>query len=169
MPLCAPLSLSLSHSLDKVAFSFNGGKDCTVLLHLIRAVLAKMAGTEQADMSHLRVIYFDNPLEFPEVSDFMSGRSKEYGFEITNLKGSFKEQLVSFLNTHDIQAIFMGQRDIDPGAQGLEEVSQSDHGYPDFLRVNCILHWTYEDVWDFLRTCQLSFPSLYTQGYVFSW
>lgn len=47
--------------------SFNGGKDCTVLLHLVIAVMNSL----KIPVNKLLVIYFRSPHEFPEVSDFI--------------------------------------------------------------------------------------------------
>lgn len=78
----------------------------------------------------------------------------------------------------------MGQRRIDPHAGALEKVlawlvllpcltrrppqhARTDvaKGWPDIVRVNPILDWSYEHVWSFLRSHNLSYCSLYDRGY----
>lgn len=55
---------------EETALSFNGGKDCTVLLHLLSFFLRK--GT------HFQAIYFHNPLCFNEAVQFVTDCAKRY-------------------------------------------------------------------------------------------
>jgi FAD synthetase len=146
-----------------VAFSFNGGKDCTVLLHLLRAATAEVFGA--ADMRDVLCIYFEQRDEFPEVLDFISAVCKRYGMQMRVLQGSFKEALHKLFVTEPVDAIVMGQRRGDPGAAQLDELAPSDPTWPRFVRVNAILSWSYAAVWDFLRSYGVEYCVLYDQGY----
>jgi FAD synthetase len=63
----------------------------------------------------------------------------------------------------------MGSRKTDPYCSNLAEVCPSDteKGYPQFDRINPILHWSYETIWGFLRGYDLMFCSLYEKGYTY--
>lgn len=40
-------------------------------------------------------------------------------------------------------------------------------GYPDFLRLNPIINWNYEQVWTFIRDFQVPYCPLYDEGFSF--
>ncbi|CAM1330225.1 FLAD1 (predicted) [Pycnogonum litorale] len=54
---------------DEICLSFNGGKDCTVLLHLFSAVLRKKFG--QDGVRDILTLYVSSSDTFPEVDDFI--------------------------------------------------------------------------------------------------
>eukprot|EP00475_Leptophrys_vorax_P037097 TRINITY_DN6352_c0_g1_i2.p1 TRINITY_DN6352_c0_g1~~TRINITY_DN6352_c0_g1_i2.p1 ORF type:complete len:300 (-),score=70.37 TRINITY_DN6352_c0_g1_i2:49-873(-) len=148
-----------------LAFSFNGGKDCTVVLHLLRAVFAHK-GIETSD---ILTVYFDNADDFAELKEFMHSVSRQYGFKVQVIKqAGFKDGIQQLLKDHPtVKYFFMGQRRNDPHAKNLNEIHISDvhKGWPEFYRVNPILEWGYKDVWTFLRGYELSYCSLYDRGY----
>lgn len=64
---------------DKVYVSFSGGKDSTVLMHLVRSIFPNIVG-----------VYCDTGLEYPEVKQFIY---KQDNIEIIRPKLSFREVL----------------------------------------------------------------------------
>jgi len=42
----------------------------------------------------------------------------------------------------------------------------TDQGWPDFVRINPIINWTFPDVWTFLKKLDVPYCSLYDQGWV---
>ncbi|KAG9409139.1 3'-phosphoadenosine 5'-phosphosulfate sulfotransferase [Aphanomyces cochlioides] len=165
-------------SLDRICFSFNGGKDSTVVLHLIRLVLAKRAiatapeispqvfDSVYRDMLHqLPVMYFDTPNQFPEVQAFIHNSIVRYGFQCEMQKSSYIDGIQAIISKRSTQAFLMGVRVGDPGTDELEHFSPSTKGWPAFFRVNPILQWRYDMVWFFLRQLDLEYCSLYDQGY----
>ncbi|KAL6987348.1 FAD synthase [Sarracenia purpurea var. burkii] len=160
------------YSIEEVAFSFNGGKDSTVLLHLLRAGYF----LHQSEPSHsngdlanhefpIRTIYFESPSAFPEINLFTYETASNYGLQLDIIRLDFKSGLAALLNAKPIRAIFLGVRIGDPTAVGQEQFSPSSPGWPPFMRVNPILDWSYRDVWAFLLTCKVQYCSLYGQGY----
>ncbi|KAK7277506.1 hypothetical protein RJT34_22520 [Clitoria ternatea] len=158
------------YSIKEVAFSFNGGKDSTVLLHLLRAgyFLCKREGNStNGDLKDfpIRTIYFESPCTFAEINSFTYDAALNYGLQVDIIRSDFKSGLEALLKDKPIRAIFLGVRIGDPTAVGQEQFSPSSPGWPPFMRVNPILDWSYRDVWAFLLTCKVKYCSLYDQGY----
>ncbi|KAF8095988.1 hypothetical protein N665_0319s0008 [Sinapis alba] len=162
-------ALSL-YSIEEVAFSFNGGKDSTVLLHLLRAgyfLHKKEMSCSNGGLSNfpVRTIYFESPSAFTEINSFTYDAAQTYDLQLDIIRQDFKSGLEALLKANPIRAIFLGVRIGDPTAVGQEQFSPSSPGWPPFMRVNPILDWSYRDVWAFLLTCKVKYCSLYDQGY----
>ncbi|XP_042475929.1 FAD synthase isoform X2 [Macadamia integrifolia] len=161
------------YAFEEVAFSFNGGKDSTVLLHLLRAgyFLHKKPNYLNEDHTNcemkcpIRTIYFDSPSAFPEINSFTCETAAVYDLQLEIFRIDFKSGLETLLREKPIRAIFLGTRIGDPNAVGQEQFSPSSPGWPPFMRVNPILDWSYRDVWAFLLACKVRYCSLYDQGY----
>ena len=78
---------------------------------------------------------------------------------------NFKVEVQKVIDEFEIKAIILGNRDTDPYSQNLEPICSSSPGWPEFTRVFPILHWSYSDVWSFLRSYSLEYCSLYDDGY----
>jgi len=154
-------ALSL-YSLDGVALSFNGGKDCCVLLHLLHLVLSKYSS-----LNRLKIVYFLHENTFPEVDIFVKKCSEFYGVNIDFLPAPIISSLTEYVKSRNTKAIFMGTRSTDPRASNLREFTRSDtqHGWPDVMRCNPILFWNYEDIWKFIRAMNVPYCELYDKGY----
>ncbi|KAL6519367.1 hypothetical protein OROGR_018687 [Orobanche gracilis] len=178
------------YSVDEVALSFNGGKDSTVLLHLLRAGyylhnaerrLSSMDLVDDGMTFPILTIYFETPSTFAEINSFTYDIASIYYFKVLDvvfLKYNeiyklemdiscldFKSGLESLFKAKPIRSIFLGVRIGDPTAVGQEQFSPSSPGWPPFMRVNPILDWSYRDIWAFLLTCKVQYCSLYDQGY----
>ncbi|CAI9097958.1 OLC1v1034485C2 [Oldenlandia corymbosa var. corymbosa] len=169
--ICRALAL---YSVEEVAFSFNGGKDSTVLLHLLRAGYylhisenSQCNGVVSAKevAFPIRTIYFESASAFPEINSFTYETAERYGLQMEIIRLDFKSGLEALLKAKPIRAIFLGVRIGDPTAVGQEQFSPSSPGWPPFMRVNPILDWSYRDVWAFLLTCKVQYCSLYDKGY----
>uniref|UniRef100_J3KYF9 Phosphoadenosine phosphosulphate reductase domain-containing protein n=1 Tax=Oryza brachyantha TaxID=4533 RepID=J3KYF9_ORYBR len=139
------------YPFDEIAFSFNGGKDSTVLLHLLRAGYylhrTSSGNGDQTDCTiqncPMRTIYFEDPTAFPEINSFTYDTASTYGLPLETIRTDFKSGLEALLKEKLTKAIFLGTRNGDPNAVGQEEFSPSSPGWPPFMRVNPILDWSY--------------------------
>lgn len=100
---------------EEIYLSFNGGKDCTALLHLVWAVNKLMKHKK-----HINSVYIKSDSAFPEVDDFVNISKKKYNLNITTIFGPIKEALTELLKSKpNIKAIFMGTRRTDPFSENL--------------------------------------------------
>ncbi|KAJ3973077.1 hypothetical protein EV361DRAFT_796936 [Lentinula raphanica] len=66
---------------DQVSISFNGGKDCTVLLHLFAGVLGKRRAASE-HTSPIPAIYIAVPSPFPVLEEFIQDAAKDYNLDL---------------------------------------------------------------------------------------
>ncbi len=159
------LSIFDTYGSANVSLCFNGGKDCTVLLHLLAAALAHRGVS--TGLASIPVVYFKFEEELPELDVFLSDCCRLYRFPLLTVTGATMKDCVSSLLAQRprTRAMFMGQRVGDPGSASLSLVSPSDPTWPPLDRVNSILHWSYQQVWTFLLSLRLPFCRLYELGY----
>lgn len=154
------------YSVENTCLSFNGGKDCTAVLHLVHSVSRKLSTNNNEP--HLAIFYAQLPNHFQEEQDFVSETVKRYNLKLmqystSSLKGSLAQLK---LDAPQIEAIFIGtRRDDFKGACEMPPMAPTDNGWPTFMRVNPILNWSYSQVWDFIRDLQVPYCDLYNQGY----
>ncbi|KAI5695264.1 hypothetical protein M8J75_013502 [Diaphorina citri] len=150
------------YSLDACFLSFNGGKDCTLLLHLVHAVL-KHKGLQG---KQLLAVYFKLEDSFPEVEQFVKETVVRYNLELIEMTGPMKEGLGKLLSERPhLKSVFMGSRRGDPRCEGLTEITKTDNGWPEIMRVNPMLDWSYKNVWRTIREFNIPYCTLYDQGY----
>ena len=141
---------------------FNGGKDCTALLHLVAAVKCKKYG----DIGTLDCMYLRRGQPFPEVEQFMKETVSKYKINLITSFGSIKEALTEFKKNHpEFECVIMGTRTTDPYSSHLNDFHPTDKGWPQLMRTSPILSWSYRDIWRFIRHFNLPYCSLYDVGY----
>lgn len=148
-----------------LATAFNGGKDATVVLHLVRAALATASHTSPGGSPNVLCMYLTEENAFEEVDKFVHETVNRYDISAVEQEGGFKEGIRTFVEKRGVKAFVMGTRRSDPHACDLQPFSPSTPGWPTFMRINPIIDWEYKHVWEFLRVFQVPYCSLYDEGY----
>ncbi|XP_049778814.1 FAD synthase-like [Schistocerca serialis cubense] len=153
------------YTLPQLFLNFNGGKDCTVLLHLVHAVMQKHFPNKNSDVK-LLTLYIRPDDPFPEVEAFIEESVQRYNLELKIIPGSIKTALEKLLAEKPaLRAGLMGTRRTDPYSEKLNTFQMTDNDWPQVMRVSPLLDWDYQDVWLFLQEMSVSYCSLYDVGY----
>ncbi|PLB44486.1 adenine nucleotide alpha hydrolases-like protein [Aspergillus steynii IBT 23096] len=164
-------ALTRYNCLSELSLSYNGGKDCLVLLILFLAGLHPHPSPEDGGLVSIPSIYALPPDPFPAVEDFVRWSSRAYHLDIVKytthpphatLRSSFQDYLD---RNPSIKAIFVGTRRTDPHGAKLTHFDRTDSGWPDFVRVHPVIDWHYAEIWAFIRHLDLKYCPLYDQGY----
>eukprot|EP00002_Diphylleia_rotans_P038454 TRINITY_DN8751_c0_g1_i1.p1 TRINITY_DN8751_c0_g1~~TRINITY_DN8751_c0_g1_i1.p1 ORF type:complete len:287 (-),score=61.28 TRINITY_DN8751_c0_g1_i1:473-1333(-) len=179
------------YGFESLALSFNAGKDCMVLLHILHLAISKNHPSQQSSLTGqttissnecsdlhgpqlqsrddslpIFVVYFKTTTDsFAEVLEFMDLVGNRYGFKTRVEEGSMKAGLQNALDHRHFKAIFMGSRRTDPYCGHLEHFSITDSNWPQVMRINPIIDWDYKDIWEFTKALQLPYCRLYELGY----
>jgi FAD synthetase len=171
--------------MDELVLSFNGGKDATVLLHLVRAAIAGFLDEEKAsapaekkgssgdpcsespssERPRWRCVYFVDPNAFGEMEEFLAEMEVSCDLTLERFHGSYKEGCRHMTDKYGSRGFFLGTRKSDPHGQFVESFSPSSKGWPTFMRIHPILSWNFGDIWKFLREFKLPYCRLYDEGY----
>lgn len=155
---------------DQLFSSYNGGKDAVVIMHLLRAAVAKYS-QERGVTSKPKFIYFTVKDEFPEVMSHIAETEQRYGLDLLRYDSGIVaglSQHVASMQTAGLRspAFVLGTRRGDPNCGNQQAFAPSSSWMTcAFMRVNPILDWEYGHVWHFLRSFHLPYCSLYDAGY----
>lgn len=139
----------IEYSLAQLSFSYNGGKDCLVLLILylcgLHAYSVKSA-TPLPDTLHS--VYIVSPHPFPQVEDFVEESITTYHLDLVRYAKPMKEAFEEYLHDRDtVKAIFVGTRRTDPHGATLKAFDATDRGWPSFMRIHPVIDWHYAEIW----------------------
>uniref|UniRef100_A0AC35U5F8 PAPS_reduct domain-containing protein n=1 Tax=Rhabditophanes sp. KR3021 TaxID=114890 RepID=A0AC35U5F8_9BILA len=162
---------------DRVSIAFNGGKDCTLVLHLYSTALEviekssyKSNEVDKLDVTNklnAMALYFNHHPEFAQVPEFIERIKKEYKLNLIiydhSIKASLKIHSKKYENN---KAIFMGTRKTDPAGKYMNSAEEwTSNDWPQFLRVCPIFEWSYSNVWEAITKFNIPYLNLYDMGY----
>ncbi|KAJ4327179.1 3'-phosphoadenosine 5'-phosphosulfate sulfotransferase [Fusarium piperis] len=125
---------------EQISLSYNGGKDCLVLLIVILACMGRRYSeshqttatngtSHSATPEKLQAVYIVATYPFPEVDEFVESSSAEYNLEVARYVLSMKKGLEIYLEERpSIKAIFVGTRRTDPHGENLTHFDPTDSG-----------------------------------------
>jgi len=123
--------------------SYNGGKDCLVLLILILACLPASTSDKT-----LKAIYIVSRHPFPEVEDFVASSTAQYHLDLARYALSMRPALEAYLQEQpDVKAVFVGTRRTDPHGEFLTHFDPTDKDWPQFMRIHPVIDWHYVEIW----------------------
>jgi FAD synthetase len=133
-------------SLDEISLSYNGGKDCLVLLILL---LCSLATYKKAPLpKELHSVYIISSHPFKEVDAFVDDSVTTYNLDLARYAMPMKEAFKRYLEEHKkVKAILVGTRRTDPHGQSLTHFDLTDSGWPAFMRVHPVIDWHYAEIW----------------------
>lgn len=159
--------------LNEVCLSFNGGKDCTVVLYLLRCFIFKnseLFKNSNNGQLTLNTLYIRPTDEFEEVNKFIQFSSKFFNLNLIKYESDkIKQSLAQFKTSElgkEVKVIFMGQRASDPNRNLIKPIQETDSDWPNFLLSNPLFHWSYKQVWSFILDNSVPYCSLYNNGLV---
>ncbi len=150
---------------NQIAVSFNGGKDCTVVLHQYSLVLHRKY-SHLNEKPLLRALFIRNKPQFETVLKFIDECVERYDLDLIRIDGPIKESLFQLKSSHpEIECVIMGTRSTDPYSSNLNDFSPTDPTWPEYMRCNPILNYSYKDIWTYLKYLEVPYCLMYDQGF----
>ncbi|CAR22157.1 FMN adenylyltransferase [Lachancea thermotolerans CBS 6340] len=165
---------------DQISFSYNGGKDCQALLILYLSCLwefflSSIQVSQYPPEYHLfplkslPTVYINQAETFRTLEESIETTRSRYFLSVyesprnqTSMPEAFKNYLEH--NTHT-QAIVIGIRYTDPFGADLKCVQKTDSDWPEFMRIQPLLHWSLSNVWSLLLYSNEEICGLYEKGF----
>ena len=133
------------YGIDSLTLSFNGGKDCLVLLLLYIYILSHTPHPAH----RIPTCFVTPPHSFPEVDQFVTDCAERYGLDVVRIALPMRAAFEAYLAGHPgTKAVLVGTRRTDPHGENLTHFDVTDHGWPKFMRVHPVINWHYWEIWD---------------------
>lgn len=158
---------------EKIALLWTGGKDSTVLLHLIKSMYKENIP--------FMIITVDTAVIFNEVYDFIKRLQDEWGLEIITLKNEDAKSVIESNKGREECCYLLRTKVLEDGIKKYgvralmtairwdEQSSYTDEKYfseeGDHVKVNPVLHFMEKDIWEYIKTNNVPYCELYDKGY----
>ena len=154
----------------KILISFNGGKDCVVILHLLAGIMSL------AEMRAHCVFFVHEKCELPGESDELPEAVAFRDWLMAALRVDFhvcrgatlSEHLWRLVrDTYRVSSVLLGTRRTDPsGAWQTGCLSKTTSSWPpDIVLVSPVFSWTYDMVWEYTLRLDVPRCALYDRGF----
>ncbi|KAI9872189.1 MAG: 3'-phosphoadenosine 5'-phosphosulfate sulfotransferase [Pleopsidium flavum] len=145
-------------SFDELSLSYNGGKDCLVLLILF---LVALHTHSTRPPPRLQSVYIVSAHPFAEVESFVVTSATTYHLDLARYAKPMKAAFADYLHEkRHVKAIFVGTRRTDPHGGELTFFDATDRGWPSFMRVHPVIDWHYAEIWSVSNP-----PCLFEKGF----
>lgn len=162
---------------DRIAIAWTGGKDSTVLMHLVRSSFKNKIP--------FPVMFNDSTMEFEEVYDFIEKITSDWKINLTVVK-HLQKDLKQFYSTPSIQKKMLLSRQMKINAINyalkkykyagfLVAIRKDEHSSrskekhfsprKEHMRIHPVLHFTEKDIWNYIRKFKVPYVNLYDKGY----
>jgi phosphoadenosine phosphosulfate reductase len=161
----------------EIAVAWTGGKDSTVILHLIKEHFKGKIP--------FKIMFNDSTLEFSEIYDFVNMLQKEWNLDLIWMKHlpsdlekyekeTEREKQMEIMRIAKINAINFVQEKYGikcfmSGIRWDEHEARSDETFfskrETHMRIHPILHFTLDDIWNYIRMYNVPYVDLYDKGY----
>lgn len=156
------------YTQDQTCVSFNGGKDCCVVLYLYYAVALRSKYEHPINVLYIKI---DN--QFEEMDYFidhvipMHYKNALNFITFDDTSKTLKDCLRDLKDTNPkIQSVLMGTRRTDSDYfKTMAIFAPTDGDWPSYMRINPIIDWSFSEIWFFIRLFKLPYCSLYDRGY----
>ena len=163
----------------EISFSYNGGKDCQVLLLIYLSCIWEhydlgkcTLQDERFPLQKLPTVYIASEETFSTLEDFIVMTTERYNLSICKCKLdktkniSMANSFEIFLEEHPVtKAVLLGVRHSDPFGNTLKAIQKTDLNWPEFMRLQPLLHWKLAHIWSFLLYSNESICGLYGIGF----
>lgn len=122
-----------TYSASEIFLSFNGGKDCTVLLDLVAKLFV-----EKFPNKRLHCLYIQPDDPFDEIEEFIRECECQYKITVDAIRGTVKGALAEICKQYpQLKACVMGCRRTDPYCQNLKEYQVRVDPYLIIYSIEC--------------------------------
>ncbi|PNS18851.1 hypothetical protein CAC42_5390 [Sphaceloma murrayae] len=155
------------YSLEQLSFSYNGGKDCLVLLILFLSALHSNSRKNNRPLpKQLHSVYIVSSHPFEQVESFVESSISTYHLDLVRYAKPMRQAFEEYLDDHkSVKAVFVGTRRTDPHGASLKYFDPTDRGWPSFMRIHPVIDWHYTEIWAFIRHLDIPYCTLYDLGY----